>query len=194
MLDAMTNDSNNKPTPDRLDACKTKLRELRSIRFERAALEERLKEVKARELELTQRELVDVLQETGINSLGLDPEGNMPKIDIELDDYFHANIPDDNKESAYKWLHKQGLGDMIKTTITMSFGLGEAKQCASYLKKLDKLGEPYDVKQGVPWNTLTAYVKGEFKAKRPITQKVLDMLGATVGRVAKVIEPKKEKK
>jgi hypothetical protein len=50
----------------------------------------------------------------------------------------------------------------------------------------------YSVKRGVPWNTLTAWFKAEHKRK-PLPAKAMELLGATVGRVAKVVKQKEKK-
>ena len=50
----------------------------------------------------------------------------------------------------------------------------------------------YSNKFGVPWNTLTAFVKEQIEEKKVTPP--LELLGATVGRVVQVVKQKKEKK
>jgi hypothetical protein len=194
MLDEMAVDSSKPASEDKLEACRTKLVTLRDKQREKQDLEERIKVLNTAILEITQRELVDLMQDAKIDKLGLPATGNWPAFDVELDDYYHAVIPKENEQLAYKHLEKVGMEDLIKTTFTISFGLGEGKRCQAFLKKLEKLKEPFDVKQGVPWNSLTAYIKGEYKAGRPLTEKVKGLLGATVGRIVKVKPQKKDQR
>ena len=69
----------------------------------------------------------------------------------------------------------------------------EAKQAERFQRSLEKAGIDFSLKRGVPWNTLTAWFKAEHK-KKPLTVKAMGLLGATVGRVVKVVKSKPEKK
>lgn len=193
MLDAMAEDAA-KPAPvDKVEAARKKATELRDLEKRKSDLEEALKETNKEIEKIKWQDLPDLLAEAKLESMTVEASGNMPAFTVEVDDHYHANIPKENEGSAFSWLHKQGMGDMVKTTFTVAFGLGESKEMKAFQKKLDKLGEPYETKQSVPWNTLTAWLKGEFKAGRPVTEKVMGMLGASVKRVAVVKKPKKEK-
>jgi len=202
MLDEMSSDASQAPSLDKLDQCRKKIAEWRDLEYEKAQLEARVKEVNIKIEDLKWHGVVDIFNEAGIDALGVPPAGNMPKFEVELDDYVHANIPRENERPAFAYLVKRGMEDIIKTTFTVSFGLGEGHDCMDFKKKLDqmKVGRgrertavPYDVKQSVPWNTLTSWIKGEIKARRPLTAKVMGMLGATTGRVAKIKTEKKQK-
>lgn len=193
MLDAMTEDAARPAAADKVDIARKKTIELRDLEQQRADYEEKLKETNKAIEKIKWQELPDLLSEAKLDSMTVAAEGNMPSFTVQLEDQFHANIPKENEQPAYKWLHKQGMGDMVKTTFTVAFGLGEAKECAAFRKKLDKLGEPYDLKQQVPWNTLTSWIKGEFKDGRPLSERTMGLLGATHRRVATVKKPKKEK-
>jgi hypothetical protein len=193
LLDEMEQDADAPKNEDKLEQVRDGIRRLRDTEKEKADLEEKLKIANGKIKEITDKTLVDLFDEAGIDKLGIPAEGNMPPYEVTLIDYYHANIPEENQPAAYKWMKETKNEDMIKTTFVVSFGLGETRACKAFRSLLKKNKVPHDEKQGVPWNTLTAFVKGEFKAGRPITKKVMDMLGVTVGRVAKVVKQKEKK-
>ena len=44
---------------------------------------------------------------------------------IEVKEIYSATIPVARREGAYNWLRENGLGDLIKNEVTVSFGRGE---------------------------------------------------------------------
>lgn len=190
LLDQMCEDA--KPTGDKLDRVRTALAALRDDEMESERLDAQLKEVKERINTAKNKTLVDVFDEAGVISMRLEASGNLPPYEVEIDDYYHANIPKEKAEEAYSYLRSKKSEDLIKTSFTIEFGLKEAKATERFQRSLDKAGIPYSIKQGVPWNTLTSWFKVEHK-KKPLPVKAMDVLGATVGRVAKVIKQKEKK-
>ena len=51
---------------------------------------------------------------------------------VELKPVYGASISPDNKEKAFKWLRDNGLGDLIKNEVTVSFGRNEDNKAADY--------------------------------------------------------------
>jgi hypothetical protein len=190
LLDQMSEDA--KPTGDKLDRVRKALADLRDDEIESAQLAARLNEVKERINTTKNKTLVDVFDEAGITSLALEAEGNLPRYEVEIGDYFHANIPAEKSEEAYAFLRSKKSEDLIKSSYTIEFGLREAKAAERFQRSLDKAGIGYSLKQGVPWNTLTSWFKVEHK-KKPLSAKAMGLLGATVGRVAKVVKQKEKK-
>lgn len=187
LLDEMHDDA--KPTGDKLDRVRKALAALRDDELEVAQLAARMKEVNERIITAKNKTIVDVFDEAGVTSMKLDAEGNLPPYEVEIGDYFHANIPAEKAEEAYAYLKSKKSEDLIKSSFTIEFGLREAKQSERFMRSLEKAGIDFSLKQGVPWNTLTAWFKTEHK-KKPLTAKAMGLLGATVGRVAKVIKQK----
>ena len=190
LVDEMRADA--KPSEDKLDQARIVLAQLRDLELEQVELEERLKTI-AETVKLTkEKTIVDMFDEAGINRLGLPADGNLPPYEIEIADFYKANIPAETKDEAFDYLRKVGSEDLIKSTFTIEFGLREAKQTERFQRSLDKAGIDYSLKQGVPWNTLTAWFKTEHK-KKPLTVKAMALLGAVTGRVAKVVKQKEGK-
>lgn len=193
LLDAMSEDAGVVPE-DKLERAKKLVRECRDLELANGEMSERIAENMKRITELKTRELVDMFDEVGIDHLGLAPEGNIPAYEIEIRPYYHANIKvDDNPdaEKAFAYLRKRGEGDMIKTTYTIAFGMGESKKQKLFESMLKKAKVEYSAKFGVPWNTLTAWLRQQVEVEKKTPP--LDLLGATVGRRADVKKSRKQK-
>ena len=51
---------------------------------------------------------------------------------IEIREMYSATIPVANREGAFNWLRNNGLGDLIKNEITVSFGRNEDNKASEY--------------------------------------------------------------
>ena len=89
--------------------------------------EEELKELK-RHIELVSGEVIPtMMQEMNISTLKL-ADGSS----VEVKPVYGASITVANKEAAYTWLRENGLGDLIKNEITVSFGRNEDNKAQQY--------------------------------------------------------------
>ena len=89
--------------------------------------EEELKELK-RHIELVSGEVIPtMMQEMNISTLKL-ADGSS----VEVKPVYGASITTANKEAAYTWLRENGLGDLIKNEITVSFGRNEDNKAQQY--------------------------------------------------------------
>lgn len=174
------------PSADKLTKMRELLAEAREIEMDLAELAERAREKQSRLTVIKTEELTTLFEQTGIDSLGLDAVGNLPAYDAELKEYYHASIPHEQQDAAFRLLHDKDWGDVVKHTVTVTFGLREARAAAKFKVALRKMGVEYDDKQTVPWNTLTALIKAEFKAGRPLKSDEMTTLGATTGTVVNI--------
>lgn len=193
LLDEMGADAARPPSADKLEACRVKLTRLRELEFENIGLAERQTNNSAEMRVIREKDLVELFDAAGIESLGLPPLGNLPAYEVDLGEFFHANIPEEKKSEAWAWMKRTKNEDLVKTEFKVTFGLKEAAKAKKFEVALKKLvGSAYDRKQSVPWNTLTSFVKKEFEAGRPLTKTVMAILGASSGRVAKVVKQEKK--
>ena len=89
--------------------------------------ENELKELK-RKVELVSGEVIPtMMQEMNISTLKL-ADGSS----VEVKPVYGASITVANKEAAYTWLRENGLGDLIKNEITVSFGRNEDNKAQQY--------------------------------------------------------------
>lgn len=180
------------PSEDKLTKVRAEISKLRSLEFEANSLSERQSEIANDVRQIKEKTLIDLFDDAGVNKLGIDADGNLPPYEVELGEYYKANIPEENKSEAFAHLRKIGHEDLIKTTFTIEFGLRDAKAADRFRRSLEKADVIFAEKNGVPWNSLTAWFKLEHK-KKPLPIKVMALLGATVGRVAKVVKQKEKK-
>ena len=89
--------------------------------------EHELKELK-RKAELLSGEVIPtMMQEMNISTLKL-ADGSS----VEVKPVYGASIPIAKKEQAYNWLRENGLGDLIKNEVTVSFGRNEDNKASQY--------------------------------------------------------------
>ena len=118
-----------------------------------AALEEQLKNKKAEADDIGSRVIPELLAEQGLSEIKL-ADGSKVAVRKE----FRATIPKDElkRESCLQWLRDQGLGDIIKNNVTVSFGKGEDDKAEQLLNLAADNGFEPQQKSDVAWNTLTA--------------------------------------
>lgn len=196
LVTLMQEDAERAPSDDKLMRLRKTVENLRDLELRRQDLETQSKELGTKIHEIKTRTLVDQFDEVGIDSIGIPANGNKPPYEIELVNHVKANLGTlDEKgfEKAIMWLENNNCGDMIKTSLSIDFGMGRFEEVKrkKLVAFLDKNKIEYSSSFGVPWNTLTAFVKGQLKEKKPVP---LKLLGATVERTASLIKAKKEKK
>jgi len=105
----------------------SQVKSLKELEDELKADEESLKN-KKKEIERISGEVIPtMLSEMGLSSLKL-ADGSA----VDVKPYYTANISIVNREAAYGWLRSNGLGDIIKNDITVSFGRNEDNKAAEY--------------------------------------------------------------
>ena len=126
-----------------------------------AELEDKLKAKKAEADDISARVIPELLQEQGLQEIKL-ADGS--KVSVKKE--FRATLPKDDlrRESAYQWLRDQGLGDIIKNNVTVSFGRGEDNKAQQLLDLAVANGFQPQQKSDVAWNTLTALYEERVKA------------------------------
>ena len=100
---------------------------LKELEDELERKEKELKELK-RHVELVSGEVIPtMMQEMNISTLKL-ADGSS----VEVKPVYGASISSSKKEEAYTWLRENGLGDLIKNEITVSFGRNEDNKASQY--------------------------------------------------------------
>ena len=100
---------------------------LKQLEDELVDKEKELKELK-RHIDLVSGEVIPtMMQEMNISTLKL-ADGSS----VEVKPVYGASITVANKEAAYTWLRENGLGDLIKNEITVSFGRNEDNKASQY--------------------------------------------------------------
>jgi hypothetical protein len=150
-----------------IDAAKTlsdKVLKLKDLEDEIANAEESIKKLKEQAKILSQVEIPAMMQDMHITKLKL-KDGES----VEVKPYYSASLAQginesdsdyvQRKEQAFKWLRNNGLGDIIKNDITVTFGQGEDNKAAQYAVLARGQGFEPVQKENVHSQTLKAVVR-----------------------------------
>ena len=140
-----------------IDAAKTlsdKVLRLKDLEDEIANAEESINKLKEQARILSQVEIPIMMQEMHITKLKL-KDGES----VEVKPFYSASISPENQEKAFEWLRNNGLGDIIKNDITVTFGRGEDNKAAQYAVLARGQGFEPVQKVGVHAQTLKAVVR-----------------------------------
>ena len=126
-----------------------------------ATLEEQLKTKKLEADDISSRVIPELLAEQGLSEIKL-ADGS--KVSVKKE--FRATIPKDElrREQALQWLRDQGLGDIIKNNVSVTFGKGEDDKAKQLLDLAAENGYEPQQKSDVSWNTLTALYQERVQA------------------------------
>ena len=125
--------------------------------------EEHLSEMKREEIRLSGEAIPTLLAETGLSSLKL-ADGSA----VEVKPYYSANISVKNRDAAYNWLRSNGLGDIIKNDIVVSFGRNEDNKAVEYANLAKSQGFEPTQKLKVEPMTLKALVRERIERKQDV--------------------------
>ena len=100
---------------------------LQSLENEIKEDEEKIKIKKERADKLSGEVIPTMMKEMSLSSLKL-ADGSS----VEVKPVYGASIPVAKREEAFNWLRNNGLGDLIKNEITVSFGRNEDNKAIAY--------------------------------------------------------------
>jgi hypothetical protein len=144
--------------------------------------EKELKELK-RHIELVSGEVIPtMMQEMNISTLKL-ADGSS----VEVKPVYGASISAAKKEEAYTWLRENGLGDLIKNEITVSFGRNEDNKASDYANLAKGQGFEPVQKLKVEPMTLKALVRERLESGQEMPS---DLFNVFAGNRTKVTRSK----
>ena len=121
--------------------------------------EDNIKNTK-KELEHVSGEIIPTMMaEMGLSHLKL-----MDGSSVDVKPNYSANITLANREAAFNWLRNNGLGDIIKNEILVSFGRNEDTKAADYAALAQERGYQPTQKLKVEPMTLKALVRERIEA------------------------------
>jgi len=100
---------------------------LRDLEDAIVQVENELKSLKQQADVLSGEVIPTMMQEMNISTMKL-ADGSA----IEVKPVYGASIPKDRQEEAFNWLRNNGLGDLIKNEVTVSFGRNEDNKALQY--------------------------------------------------------------
>jgi len=154
------------------------VKKLRAMEDLIKTMEEALKN-KKKDLERVSGEIIPtLLSEMGLSSLKL-ADGSA----VDVKPYYSATISIANREKAYNWLRLNGLGDIIKNEISVSFGRNEDTKAAEYADLAKGQGYQPTQKLKVEPMTLKALVRERIEAGKEMPT---DIFNVFVGNRTKI--------
>ena len=140
-----------------IDTAKTlsdKVLKLKDLEDEISNAEESINKLKEQARILSQVEIPLMMQEMHITKLKL-KDGES----VEVKPFYSGSIISEFQEKAFEWLRNNGLGDIIKNDIIVTFGRGEDNKAAQYAVLARGQGFEPVQKIGVHAQTLKALVR-----------------------------------
>lgn len=141
-------------------------------------LEDQLKAEKKSLLKLSDEDLPAILDELGLQSFKLDDGA-----EVTVKSTYGASIRVDDREAAYEWLREHQHDDIIKNTVSVSFGRGEDNQAAALRETLEAQRYTPVQKTEIHPSTLRAFIKERVETGEEFP---MHLFGAWVGRRAEI--------
>ena len=129
--------------------------------------EENLKLLKKNRDHISGEVIPTMMSEMGFAELKLN-DGSFLKVSTS----YKAHISEANKEAAYNWLRNNGLGDIIKNEISVSFGRNEDNKAADYADLAKGQGFQPTQKMKVEPMTLKALVRERIEAGKEMPTEI----------------------
>ena len=155
---------------ENIDKLADKIKNLESLQTRLDLQEENLKNTKKEIENLSGEVIPTMMSEMGLSHLKL-----MDGSSVDVKPHYSATITQANKEAAFNWLRNNGLGDIIKNEISVSFGRNEDNKAADYAELAKSNGfEPTQKLKGEPM-TLKALVRERIEAGNPMPAEIFNV-------------------
>lgn len=145
-------------------------------------LEDQLKEKKEAARKLSEEDIPQFLAEKGLASITLD-NGTEVKITEEV----RPGVKVADRPYVYSWLRDNGYGDLIKSNVSVSFGMGEDSQAIKLKAAIQDLGMVGTEKEDVHYQTMKAFVTEQHKKGVSLP----DEFGVYVANKTKLVQKRK---
>jgi hypothetical protein len=132
-----------------------------------ADIENDLKMMKKKRDHISGEVIPTMMSEMGLAELKLH-DGSHLKVSTS----YRATITEANKEAAFNWLRNNGLGDIIKNEILVSFGRNEDNKAADYAELAKGQGFQPTQKMKVEPMTLKALVRERIEAGKDMPTEI----------------------
>ena len=155
---------------DNIQSLADQVQRLESLQGRLELQEENIKNTK-KELEHVSGEIIPtMMSEMGLSHLKL-----IDGSSVDVKPHYSATITVANKEAAFKWLRNNGLGDIIKNEISVSFGRNEDNKAADYAVLAQERGFQPTQKLKVEPMTLKALVRERIEAGKEMPTELFNV-------------------
>ena len=132
--------------------------------------EENLKDLKKKLEHVSGEVIPTMMSEMGLSHLKL-----MDGSSVDVKPHYSATITVANREAAFNWLRNNGLGDIIKNEISVSFGRNEDNKAADYAELAKGHGFEPTQKLKVEPMTLKALVRERLEAGKEMPTEIFNI-------------------
>ena len=147
-----------------------KIKELQANQQQLQIQEDAIKQ-KKKDIEYLSGEVIPtMLSEMGLSFLKLQDGSS-----VEVKTNYSATITQANKEAAFNWLRENGLSDIIKNEISVSFGRNEDNKAADYAELAKGQGLEPQQKLKVEPMTLKALVRERMEAGKEMPTELFNI-------------------
>ena len=155
---------------DNIQSLADQVERLENLNQEVKKDEEDLKQKKKNLEHLSGEVIPTMMSEMGLSHLKL-----IDGSSVDVKPNYSANITIANREAAFKWLRDNGLGDIIKNEISVSFGRNEDNKAADYAVLAQERGFQPTQKLKVEPMTLKALVRERIEAGKEMPTELFNV-------------------
>ena len=145
-----------------------------------AATEEELKKLKQQADAISGEVIPTMMQEMNISTLKL-ADGSA----VEVKPVYGASISAEKKEEAFNWLRSEGLGDLIKNEVTVSFGRNEDNKALQYATLAQGQGFQPIQKLKVEPMTLKALVRERLESGKEMPTELFNVFAGNRTKITR---------
>jgi hypothetical protein len=170
MIDFEHDQQNAMSKTENIQSLADQVERLENLQQEVENADKQLKEKKKNLDYLSGEVIPTMMSEMGLSHLKL-----MDGSSVDVKPHYSANITIANKEAAFNWLRNNGLGDIIKNEISVSFGRNEDNKAADYAELAKGQGFQPTQKMKVEPMTLKALVRERIEAGKEMPTEIFNI-------------------
>ena len=155
---------------DNIKTLADQVEKLNSLQQRIELQEDNLKNTKKEFDHLSGEVIPTMMAEMGLSHLKL-----MDGSSVDVKPNYSASISIANREKAFNWLRDNGLGDIIKNEILVSFGRNEDNKAADYAALAEERGFQPTQKLKVEPMTLKALVRERLEAGKSMPTEIFNV-------------------
>jgi len=163
-----------------LKALSEKSNELQKLDESIKELEESLGKLKAEYRQISENDIPSMLSELGLSEITL-ADGNK----ISTATYYSARISEEKRDEAFLWLSDNGFADIVKNTVSVSFGRDEDDSASKLVDSLEDNGYATAQKKWVEPMTLKAFVREQVEKGSDLP---LETFNVYIGQKTRIIK------
>ena len=170
MIDFEKDQQDTMKKTDNIQSLADQVEKLESLQTRLESQEENIKNTKKQLEHLSGEVIPTMMSEMGLSDLKL-----MDGSSVDVKPHYSATITVANKDAAFKWLRNNGLGDIIKNEISVSFGRNEENKAADYDSLAQERGYQPTQKLKVEPMTLKALVRERIEAGKEMPTEIFNV-------------------